>query len=194
MPPISETALMVIDVQVGFEDPSWGPRNNPHAESNIACVIAHWRERRMPIVHVQHCSLLPDSPLRPNHPGNAFKEEARPKPGEWCVQKTVNSAFIGTGLEGTLKEKGVSRLVIVGLTTDHCVSTTTRMAANLGFQTILLSDATATFDRVGPDGTQYRAEDIHRIHLASLNGEFCEVRTTAALLAPSSEFGRLETS
>ncbi len=180
---MSQTALMIIDVQKGLDDPSWGRRNNPGAESNIARLLAAWRQRRQPVIHIRHCSVAPNSPLRPELPGNAFKAEAQPLPGEKQFSKSVNSAFIGTGLAQYLEAQGISNLVMVGLTTDHCVSTSARMAANLGFVVTLIADATATFEREGPDGVLYSAEDIHNISLASLNGEFCKVRSTEAVLS-----------
>ena len=136
----------------------------------------------LPIVHIRHCSINPESPLRPELPGNAFKEEAQPLPDEIIFSKTVNSAFIGTELEQYLRENGLISLVIIGLTTDHCVSTTTRMAGNLGFETVLVADATATFERVGFDGTHFTAEEMHSINLASLHGEFCTVHSTLEVL------------
>ena len=176
-----KTALLIIDVQQGFDDPKWGQRNNPDAEANISRLINLWRSEKRPIIHIQHCSVAPGSPLRPEHPGCQFKPEATPIEGEPVFKKTVNSAFIGTKLESHLKDNGIEHIVIVGLTTDHCVSTTTRMAGNLGFKVLLVSDATATFDRMGPDGKKYMAEDIHSIHIASLHGEFCNVITTDLL-------------
>ena len=175
-------ALLIIDVQKGLAESSLGRRNNPNAEINIAALLATWREQRRPIVHIRHCSVEPDSPLRPELPGNAYKDEVKPLVGEKEFTKTVNSAFIGTGLEQYLRESGLSALVIAGLTTDHCVSASTRTASDLGFDVTLVSDASAAFERTGYDGTYYSGEQIHRVNLVSLDGEFCRVRSTAELL------------
>lgn len=179
---MSKTALLVIDVQKGLDDPSLGRRNNPDAEANMARLIAAWREGQRPLIHIKHNSTEPNSPLRPGLPGNAFKDEARPLPGEKQFSKTVNSAFIGTGLTEYLHEQGIDSLVVVGLTTDHCVSTSVRMAANLGFAVTLVADATATHERIGYDGVHYSAEEIHKINLVSLAGEFCTVCSTEDVL------------
>jgi nicotinamidase-related amidase len=130
---------------------------------------------------VRHNATRPGSPLRPELPGNAYKEEVRPLPGEKEFTKTVNSAFIGTGLEDYLHEQGIASLVVVGLTTDHCVSTSVRMAGNLGFAVTLVADATAAFERAY-GGVLYPAEQMHQVNLASLDGEFCTVRTTEEIL------------
>jgi nicotinamidase-related amidase len=179
---MGKMALLVIDVQKGLDDPSLGRRNNPDAEANIARLLVAWREGARPLIHIRHNSTEPNSPLRPELPGNAFKDEARPLPGEKQFTKTVNSAFIGTGLTEYLHEQGISSLVIVGLTTDHCVSASTRMASDLGFDVTLVADATAAHERVGYDGVLYSAEDIHKINLVSLDGEFCTVRLTEEVL------------
>jgi nicotinamidase-related amidase len=123
------------------------------------------------------------SAATPDRPGNAIKPEAAPQPGEPVFQKTVNSAFIGTTLEAHLRAQGIDTLVLVGLTTDHCVSSTARMAANLGFSVSVVSDGTATFERTGPEGEHYGAEQMHRLALATLHEEFATVRRTQALLA-----------
>src|SRR5262249_27077410 len=152
-----------------FDSPYWGVRNNPQAEANISKLLKYWRETDRPIVHVRHMSVEPDSPLRPGQSGNDFKDEVLPIKGEHVEEKKVNSAFIGTGLEQYLRKNNFDTVVIAGLTTDHCVSTSTRMAGNLGFQTYVVADATATFDRTGNDGKHYSADDVHSYALASLH-------------------------
>lgn len=176
------TALIIIDVQKGFDEPVWGERNNPQAEDNIVRLLEAWRKHRRPIFHVQHMSLSPTSPLNPNHPGNAIKDALQPREGELLIQKNVNSAFIGTDLEQQLRQIGCNSLVIVGLTTPHCVSTTTRMAGNLGFETYLVSDATAAFALTGHDGRKFSAQEIHEVTLVTLNSEFATVVETNELL------------
>ncbi len=179
----ANAALVLIDIQQGLDDPRLGRRNNPDAERQIATLLAAWRAARRPVIHVQHMSRNPDSPLRPDRPGNAFKPEAEPRVGEPVFQKSVNSAFVGTALEAHLRSHGVDTLVLAGLTTDHCVSATARTASDLGFTTVVVSDATATFERTGPEGDRHDAEAMHRTALASLHGEFATVRRTGEVLA-----------
>jgi nicotinamidase-related amidase len=178
-------ALIVIDVQQAFEDPSWGQRNNPQAEKNIAALLAAWRAKGRPLFHIQHRSPRPASLFHPDAPGFRVKPQAAPLAGEPVLFKSVNSAFIGTDLEQRLRDAGIGTLVITGITTDHCVSTTTRMAENLGFQAFLVADATATFERVGPDGRHYSAQLMHDTALASLHGEFATVVSTGEVLDAS---------
>lgn len=177
------TALILIDVQQGFDEAEyWGPRNNSDAEANMAKLLNAWRQANQPVFHVQHLSNEPQSPLRPNQPGCEFKPEVQPLPDEPVFQKNVNSGFIGTNLESTLREKGIATAAIVGLTTNHCVSTTTRMAGNLGFNVFVVEDATATFDLTGHDGNTYPAQQVHTMTLASLHQEFATVVQTQFIL------------
>ena len=173
----------MVDVQYGLDDPGYGRRNNPGAEANIARLLAGWRESNRPIFHIQHLSTREDSPLAPGGPGVEIKAEAKPLWHEPVITKRVNCAFVGTDLEARLRQRGIATLLICGLTTNHCVDATTRMAGDLGFTTYLAGDAAATFDRVGPDGVLYPAEQIHGVCLASLQDEFATVVTTDEALS-----------
>lgn len=172
----TKTALLLIDVQRGFDQFDYwgGQRNNPHAEQRISDVLSHWRQQNLAVIHVKHNSLQPDSPLRPGKKENQFKSEAMPRINEVLITKQQNSAFIGTQLEAYLKQQDIQTLVICGFITDHCVSTTARMGANLGFDICIVEDATVTFDRTYR-GKLYKAEDIHHYHLLSLEQEFAAV-------------------
>jgi nicotinamidase-related amidase len=174
----NKPALLLIDIQQGFDDPFWGQRNNPDAEKNVEKLLTTWRTTKRAVIHVKHDSIEAVSPLRPDHPGNAFKPEGLPLADEHIFSKNVNSAFIGTDLEAYLREQGLDTLVIAGLTTDHCVSTSTRMAGNLGFKVYLVHDACATFDKKTFDGQIIPAKEVHRVNLASLHEEFCKVVST----------------
>lgn len=176
-------ALLIIDVQKGLDDPVWGHRNNPEAELNIARLLQAWRQTGRPIFHIQHLSQNANSPLRPDLPGNDIKDIVYPQDSEPIIRKKVNSAFIGTDLEARLVQQDINTLVITGLTTNHCVETTTRMAGNLGFHTYLVADATATFDRKGPDGVLHAADEIQQMTLVNLHEEFATIITTAELLS-----------
>jgi nicotinamidase-related amidase len=178
MLPASAT-LIVIDVQQGFLD---APRNNAEAESNIARLISAWRQSERPIRHVHHSSREPAGHFRVGTRGHEPKAEALPLPGEPIHVKEVNSAFIGTSLERDLRAGGAQTVVIVGLTTNHCISTSVRMAGNLGFDTYVVEDATATFDSVGLDGKIRLASEIHASALSDLSGEFAKVVSTEAVL------------
>ena len=178
-------ALICVDIQRGFEDEAYwgGNRNNRDAEDICGAIIAKWRELGLDIFHVRHSSLIPESRLHASHPGFAFHPLATPQEGEPVITKSVNSGFIGTDLQERLDSRGTRMIVIVGLTTDHCVSTTTRMAGNFGYDTFVISDATATFDKTGVDGEHFDAEMIHATALASLHGEFATVITSKQLIA-----------
>lgn len=179
MPTIGRSALIIVDVQKAIDDPRWGgDRNNPDAEANIAALLARWRARGWPIVHIRHASTDPSSTYR----DSPFKEEVMPLPGERVIEKSANSAFIGTPLERELRDAGIDRVVITGVITNNSVEATARMSGNLGFRTIVVSDATATFGRRDYEGVWRSASEVHAMSLANLDGEYAEIADTATLL------------
>jgi nicotinamidase-related amidase len=177
---LDKPALLLIDIQKGFDNLEYwgGERNNLNAEYNASKLLQLWRKNNLPIFHIKHCSSNLKSLLNESNQGNEFKDLVMPLDKEPIIKKNVNSAFIGTNLKELLDMQKISKLFIVGLTTDHCISTTTRMAGNLGYDTFLVSDATTTFNKKGLDGQNFSAELIHQTALASLNEEFATIVTT----------------
>ena len=178
-----DSVLLLIDFQQEFVDPSWGERSNSTAEQRAKDLLDAWREADRPLVHIRHDSQEAKSPLQRTQSGFAFKPKVAPNEDEHLVVKQVNSAFVGTNLQLWLEEHGYERLVLTGLTTDHCVSTTARMAENLGFRVIVVADATATFERETPTGRTVAADENHQVALAQLRGEFATVADTEQVLA-----------
>ena len=180
----TDTALLLIDFQQGFGRQEYfgGNRNNPQAEENARILLDYFRQQSLPVIHTRHNSVFENSPLRAGQSGNDFIETLVPQANETVIDKSVNSAFIGTNLDEILKKGGIRKLFIGGLVTNHCVSTTARMAANMGYEIVVVADATAGFDQIGFTGEKFTGELVHQVSLASLNGEFGEIMTTAEIL------------
>jgi nicotinamidase-related amidase len=175
-------ALVVVDVQVGFDDPRWGERNNPACEQNVAALVDRWEALGWPVVVVRHDSVEPQSPLRPDSPGNELKAFLHDR-GDVLVSKSVHSAFHGKpDLHGWLAERGVEAVAVCGITTNHCCETTARVGCDLGYRVTFIGDATATFGRAAPAGGMIEADTLAETTFANLDGEFAEVRHTAEVL------------
>jgi nicotinamidase-related amidase len=176
---LSRFVLLPIDVQRGFDDPSWPPRWNDRMEANGRALLARWRAAGAPIIHVRHDSVQPGSTLAPGHRGNDFRPGFEPQDDEPIVSKSVNSAFIGTDLDLRLRRLGAEKVVAFGISTDMCVSTTIRTGANMGWRMVLVPDACDCFDLPDGRGGTIPARTIQDAHVATLAMEFCEVMTTA---------------
>jgi nicotinamidase-related amidase len=179
-------ALIVIDVQKGFDDPSlMGKRNNLDADRNIDAILKMWESAKRPIVVVQHNSISSGSVLNPSNPGNSLKPYVERVDADLLVTKSVNSAFYGTpDLDTWLKSSDIHQIVIIGIQTNMCCETTARMAGNLGYDVIFVPDAMHTFDATGPDGIVIKADEITRATIASLyDGDFATIASTELILA-----------
>lgn len=176
-------ALIIIDVQKAFLEKDYPgiKRNNTNAELVCGNILNKWRKNDLNVIHVRHSSTNPESKLHKSKPGFEFNEYVKPKNNEIVLTKNVNSAFIGTGLDEILKNLNINTLVIVGMTTNHCISTTVRMAGNLGYETFLISDSTACYNTKGLDGKEIDCEIIYEASIASLSGEFAEIISSREL-------------
>lgn len=177
-------ALLLVDIQKGFRDLAYwgGERNNPEAEQNAGNILDFWREKGFPVFHIKHCSTNPQSKLAEGQDGNDFQDVVKPVGNETVIRKNTNSAFIGTDLQERLDLAEITKVVVVGLTTDHCISTTVRMAGNFGYDTYLVEDATATFCKKGFSGQLFDAQLMHETAIASLQDEFATVVKTVDLM------------
>lgn len=180
----ANATLLVVDAQVAFDDPFWGRRNNPEADSNLEQLVSRFVETERPVVVIRHDSVNPDGLLHPSHPGHQLKHYVRDLTPALLVTKSVNSSFHGSpDLNQWLRERDVRQIVVAGMTTNHCCETTARVGGNLGYDVYFVLDATHTFDRTGPDGVTLSADDLARATAANLHEEFATVTDTAHILA-----------
>jgi len=179
-------ALLLVDIQKAFLDKEYPgtdenyvgiKRNNPKAEEVCGSILKKWRELGFLVIHVRHSSTSVKSKLHESSPGYEFNDFVKPKNNEIILTKKVNSSFIGTGLVDILDTNNVKSIVIVGMTTNHCISTTVRMSGNLGYDTYLVSDSTAAYCNILKNGEVIDCEDVYKISLSNLDGEFCKVLT-----------------
>ena len=170
-------ALLLVDIQKAFLEKDYPGliRNNEHAEFICGKILKKWRTLDLPIIHVRHSSTNPESKLHNSRLGFEFNDYVTPLETEMVLTKEVNSAFIGTNLENILIKSHIDTLVIVGMTTNHCISTTVRMSGNLGFDTYLISDSTACYNTKGMNGEIIPCNTIYNSALASLQEEFATV-------------------
>jgi nicotinamidase-related amidase len=179
---LSGAVLLPIDMQRAIDWPGRPRRGNPALDDNGLRLLASWRAKGLPIIHVRHDSVEAESLFRPDHPGNALRPGFEPRAGGALVVKSVSSAFIGTDLDLRLRRLGAKRVVCFGWATDMCVSTTIRTGANMGWEMVMVADACDCMelpDAIG--GGMIPAGEIHRVHVATLAAEFCQVVRTGDL-------------
>jgi nicotinamidase-related amidase len=181
------SALLLLGTQKGFLNPAWGPRNNADAETKMEKLLEIWRARGSRVIFCRHLSPKRDSPLFEGTVGCSFIPGLSPKEGEKVFQKSHNSAFADSDLNAYLEKNRIQNLIIAGFTTNHCVDATVRSAFDRGFNVFVISDATAAFDRVGPDGKNYSGEVLHAATLTSLHQEYATIVESEIFLTYLSE-------
>lgn len=177
------TALLLIDIQNDyFPGGAMELDEAEKAGKNGGMILAAAREHQIPVIHVQHLSLRPGSTFfLPDTPGSEIHHFVEPVPGEQIIQKHFPNCFRDTDLEEILHRKNIQNLIVAGMMTHMCVDTTVRAAADLNYQCILASDATATRDLIW-DGRIIRAQDVQGGYLAALSGLFANVLPTKQII------------
>jgi nicotinamidase-related amidase len=175
--------LIIIDMQHCMANPAAGSRNNPQAEDNIAQLLQAWRRADAPVVHVRHISRSPNSMFAPGQSGAAFQDRFTPLPHEHVVEKNVPDAFTNTALERWLRVRGLNELVLVGVSTNNSVESSARTAGNLGFNTVVVSDATFAYAMRDYAGVGRSADEVHAMALANLMSDYATIQDTRTVLA-----------
>jgi nicotinamidase-related amidase len=175
--------LIVIDMQKCMADPAAGSRNNPQAEGNIGQLLQAWRAANAQVVHIRHISRSPTSLFAPGQSGVEFQDALLPLAHEHVVEKNVPDAFINSALERWLRVRGVNELVLVGVSTNNSVEASARTAGNLGFDTVVVLDATFAFAMRDYAGVQRSADEVHAMSLANLMSDYATIKDTRSVLA-----------
>ena len=177
-------ALVIIDIQNDyFPGGKMELEGSPEASLQAAKLLASFRAKGLPLVHIQHVSNRPGASFfLPGTAGVNIHADVAPHAGETVLQKNFPNSFRGTGLLEHLRALGADHLVIAGMMTHMCVDATTRAAFDLGFSCSLAHDACAT--RALVFGEQHvPAAQVHAAFLAALNGLYAKVQSTAAAAA-----------
>lgn len=181
--PLGDAVLLVIDAQMEYTDegaltlPGLAP-----AVDNISKLLERGREGGAAVVHIAH----EGSAGRAFDPakGGRIIDAVAPVESETVLTKGLPNAYAGTGLQNHLAGIGRPHLVICGFMTHMCVSSTARAALDLGYETTVVADATATRDlpsAVG--GKAILADSLHEAALTALSDRFSAINTTAQVLA-----------
>jgi len=176
-------AVLVIDMQEGMADRirAGRPMATPDAPDRIAALLSSARGLGLPVIHVLHDDLHPDSPFRKGEPGAEPMTCAIPAEGETVFWKHASSAFHGTGLHAHLNANGISELVVAGAVAAFCVTSTVRQASDLGYKVLLPQDALLGFDLPAHDEGRIDAGTVFRVTLSLLGADFATLTTVDAL-------------
>ena len=180
---MSNPALILVDIQRDyFAGGRMALEGAEAAADNAAALLARFRERGWPLVHVQHLSVRSNATFfLPGTEGIEFHPKVAPRAGESVIEKNFPNAFRATQLDTRLRSLGVTELVFAGMMTHMCIDTSVRAAFDLGFKVELAHDACAT--RALKFGTtEVPAPQVHAAALAALNGTYARVVPVGELL------------
>jgi nicotinamidase-related amidase len=174
--PVSQSALLVIDVQQSFFAGNNLPkRGNPHFEKNVTALVDLYRAANLPIFFIMHTD--PDPGFRTTDPQFKLMDFLKPRANEPLLIKNTRNSFTSTTLQADLIHLGVRKVVITGIQTEQCCETTARVAADLGYAVDFVTEATQTFpipnhdkpgEELGTDAIRERTEYALRRRFARI--------------------------
>jgi nicotinamidase-related amidase len=180
---MKDNALLLIDLQYDyFPGGTMELVGSDPAVQQAARLLQAFRQKGLPIFHVQHISKRPGATFfLPGTKGAEIHEAVKPAAGESVTVKHFPNSFRETGLQEALRAAGITKLVVAGMMTHMCVDTSVRAAADMGFACSLASDAVATKE-LAFNGTKIDAQSVQLSYLAGLNGAFAAVQPAQKLI------------
>lgn len=186
-------ALLIVDIQLDYFPGGRHPLVEPDAAASAAArLLAAWRDRGAPVVHVQHVWDAPDAEFfQPGTPGIEIHPSVAPRADETLVTKSEPNSFLGTGLEAHLRrlasgDEGTAgepvELVVAGMMSSMCVDATVRAAADLGFDVTVAHDACAA-PNLEFGGVRVPAAHAHAAFMAALDEGYAVVASADEILA-----------
>lgn len=178
------TALIIVDIQNDYFPKGNMELNNPEKAAANAAKVLEWfrKNNKENIFHVQHIAADPALGFFISDTlGAEIHETVQPLENESIIIKHFPNSFLKTELASKLKEKGITKVVVVGMMTHMCIDATVRAAVDLGFETTLIEDACATRD-LSYEGKVVPAEQVHYAFVSALNGMYCAVESTEDFL------------
>lgn len=174
--------LLLVDIQNDyFPGGAMELAGSQEAGLKASTLLRTFREQALPVIHVQHIATREGATFfLPGTPGVAIHENVAPQAGELVITKHFPNSFRQTGLLEQLRKRQTTSLVIAGMMTHMCIDTTTRAAADLGFQCMLAHDACATRE-LSFGGLTVPAAQVQAAYLAALDGPFAQVRSAEAI-------------
>jgi nicotinamidase-related amidase len=178
-----ETALVVIDIQQFYFEGGLVPLTGSlEAAARARQVLDAFRARTLPVIHVRHVpksvAIVGSEPADPQY---RIRPEVQPAAGEKVVSKRFANSFRETDLLETLRQKGITRVVIAGMQTHMCVEAASRAATDLGFEVVVVHDACATRP-LEFEGRKVPADMVHAGALAAIKGTYGRVVSVEELL------------
>lgn len=176
------TAILVIDFQNEYFTGRMPIPDGKKALEKAKQVVNFAHKNKMPVYFVRHLGPT-DGPLFAKGSINAeFHKDLQPRDIDFVIDKETPSSFVGTNLDQQLKAKGINTLIITGLMTHMCVSSTARDAVPMGYDVIIAEDATATRDLASWDNSVVDYKTLQRAAIAGVADVFADIKTTKAVL------------
>lgn len=172
------TALLIIDIQNDyFPGGAMELVGSTEAGAQAGKLLTAFRQKALPIIHVQHISSYPGATFfLPDTPGAEIHAGVAPRDGETVIEKHFPNSFRDTPLLEYLRENKITALIVAGMMTHMCIDTSVRAANDLGFKCSLAHDACAT-KSLSYGAVTVSAENVQAAFLAALNGLFAKVQS-----------------